>query len=180
MKNHTLEYCPGCGHKTFLPNSDKSYRCSACGFLLYRNAVAAVAAIIECQHKILLTIRANDPDAGKLDLPGGFVDNGETAEAAMERELAEEIGFRPPSLTYFGSYPNTYPYAGVVYKTLDLIFTCPLEALPDLQPDDDVSDLVWVSTRAIPFERIAFDSLRKALADYSVHHRCNPAGTIAR
>jgi 8-oxo-dGTP pyrophosphatase MutT (NUDIX family) len=39
-----------------------------------------------------------------LELPGGMIDEGETATAAATRELREETGFAAPSLEHLGSY----------------------------------------------------------------------------
>lgn len=101
-----------------------------------------------------------------LDLPGGFVDNSETGEASLLRELDEELGLTGVSLRYLASFPNTYPYAGIVYRTLDLIFLVELDTKPELQPADDVAAIRWISAEAVPYEDIAFDSVRAALRYY--------------
>lgn len=44
--------------------------------------------------QVLLIQRSNPPFEGKWAIPGGFVDVGESAEAAAKRELAEETGLR--------------------------------------------------------------------------------------
>jgi len=43
---------------------------------------------------VLLARRARAPYAGLWDLPGGFLEAGETPEAALGRELREELGAR--------------------------------------------------------------------------------------
>ena len=64
--------CPNCGHtvKTF------------------RNPVPTVDVIIEYEGGIVLILRKNPPPGWAL--PGGFVDYGETVEAAAHREAKEE------------------------------------------------------------------------------------------
>lgn len=113
--------------------------------------------------EILFAVRAGAPQAGKLDLPGGFVDNDESGEASLLRELDEELGLTGIDPRYMASFPNTYPYAGVVYKTLDLIYLVELDEKPELRPADDVAGIRWISADAIPFEELAFESVRRAL-----------------
>ncbi len=174
-QSRSIRFCPHCGEPTFLPESDKSWRCASCDFVWYQNTAAAVAAIILHAGEILFAVRASAPQAGKLDLPGGFVDNDETVEEALSRELAEELGLQGVSASYMASFPNTYPYAGIEYKTVDLIYVVELEERPLLRPADDVAGVRWVSAMDIPFEQIAFDSAKRALKFFRAH-RAGQAG----
>jgi len=164
-----MQYCPACGQQTLRPSSPKSFHCSACGFVLFLNTAAAAAAILEYQEQILLVVRAQDPEQGKLDLPGGFVDYDETTEAALLRELREELGLEPtasPSPLYFGSFPNLYPYRGMTYRVVDSVYRISFQSLPMLNPADDVADIQWVDRTQIPFPEVAFPSIRQALTAY--------------
>lgn len=123
-----------------------------------------MAALLECNDEVLLVVRARDPAQGKLDLPGGFVDVGESAEAALLRELREELGFEPNcDPAYLGSLPNRYTYRGMTYGTVDAFFRIELLSRPELKPADDVADVIWVSRKAIPYSDVAFSSIRQAL-----------------
>jgi ADP-ribose pyrophosphatase YjhB (NUDIX family) len=171
----SLRFCPDCGAQAFLPTSGKSWRCASCDFVFYQNTAAAVAVIIRYAGEILFAVRAGEPQAGKLDLPGGFVDDSESAEAALSRELAEELGLRDVRASYMASFPNTYPYAGVDYKTVDLIYVAELAERPSLQPADDAAGVRWINVWDIPFEQVAFDSIRRALTyfrDHCCDRRC--------
>jgi NADH pyrophosphatase NudC (nudix superfamily) len=161
-----LTRCPRCGGERLGWPSPKSFECSDCGFVLFLNIAAAVAVIMECRGKLLFGVRKHDPGKGMLDLPGGFVDAGETAEEALGREIGEELGIALPEMHYLFSFPNHYPYRGMDYDTLDLIFLVHWDQPPQLKVADDLEDAVWVARDAVEYERIAFDSIRKAVRRY--------------
>src|ERR1039457_2303418 len=91
MNTASITRCPRCGSESIFWPSLKNIECTACGFVLFLNMAAAVAVIMECRGKILFGIRKHEPARGMLDLPGGFVDPGETAEEAVRREVKEEL-----------------------------------------------------------------------------------------
>ncbi|NVO00734.1 MAG: NUDIX domain-containing protein [Geobacteraceae bacterium] len=162
----TIVHCPGCGGQNLSWPTRKNFSCGDCGFLLYLNTAAAAAVIIECRGKILFGLRKNEPGRGMLDLPGGFVDPGESGEEAALREVREETGIELPELHYLFSLPNSYHYRDVVYDTLDLIFHCRLTELPLMQAADDLVELLWIDYGNIVIENIAFISLRQAVKRY--------------
>ncbi len=165
-ENKSITRCPGCGSEALSWPTPKNFECADCGFALFLNIAAAVAVIMECRGKILFGVRKHDPGRGMLDLPGGFVDAGETAEEAVRREVKEELGIDIPELRYLFSLPNRYPYGGIVYDTLDLIFLVQLDEPPDVKADDDLEDVMWVGRDDVEYEKIAFESLRRAVRRY--------------
>lgn len=55
--------------------------------------IAVAAAIIEYQNKVLLALRAKEQHQGGLwEFPGGKIEQDETPERALRREIAEELG----------------------------------------------------------------------------------------
>ncbi len=141
--------------------------CPACGFRYYHNCAAAVAGLIETPGGIVIVKRAADPGKGLYDLPGGFVDYGETFEAALRREVGEELGVSIRNLAYFCSFPNVYIFDEVTYFTTDAVFTC---TLPDEQgqlcPGGEIKAVEILPPESIDPLSVAFDSIRAALAKY--------------
>jgi mutator protein MutT len=154
-------YCPKCGKPELVQDSEKSIRCAACGFRYFINMNAAVAAVIRNdKNEILFTVRKHEPAAGMLDLPGGFVDMGETAENAVRREILEELNLEISSLEYWGSYTNRYLYAEVEYQTLDLVFLCSVKTFDSIKAADDVSGYVFKNPKSVKPHEIGLESIK--------------------
>ena len=66
--------------------------CDGCGFVFYLGPKLVAGAIFEMDGGIVLVQRDIEPGYGKWTFPGGFVERGERAEAAAEREALEETG----------------------------------------------------------------------------------------
>lgn len=159
--NELFRYCPKCGACALKRSSEKSISCSACGFEYFFNPAGAVAALIVNDHnELLVTIRAHDPGKGLWDLPGGFVDPGESAETALRREIKEELNLEVESLDYLASAPNTYCYKQVTYSTVDIAYVCRVSDFANLNAGDDVETTMFVTASQINARRFAFESIR--------------------
>ena len=155
MSYSLITHCPQCGNTSLSWQSRKNFSCTDCGFVLYLNIAAAVAVIIEYQGKILFAVRKHDPGSGMLDLPGGFADPGESAEAAARRELREELNIDIKDMRYLFSFPNQYSYKGIEYDTLDMIFLAKFDTIPEVEAGDDPAGSLWIAFDDIELERIA-------------------------
>lgn len=162
-----FQYCPKCGGSQLTGWHQKGMRCAACQFVYFHNSAAAVAGIIETDKGIVLTQRAIEPKRGFLDLPGGFVDYRESFEQALRREIAEEIGADAFDFRYIGSFSNVYEYGGVTYFTADAVFACRANHLPEQVANDEIAAIVVVNPREFDLERLAFESLKAALRQYT-------------
>jgi mutator protein MutT len=169
MQFSTLfHYCPCCGSDAFVVNNEKSMKCNHCGFVFYINASAAVAAFI-CNDKgeLLVCRRAKEPAKGTLDLPGGFVDNHESAEEALRRELREELGAEVVDAKYLFSLPNTYIYSGLSIPTLDIFFECTVKNYQNLQAADDVESIAFMALSEVDPDRFGLTSVREGVKRYT-------------
>lgn len=122
--SNDFNVCPKCQSKNIEYKNNRKWFCPDCGFDLYNNVAAAVGLIIEdTDGSIIFEVRAKEPRKGFLALPGGFCDPDESAEQSVFRECLEETGVQPESINYIASFPNTYVYKDITYKTCDLFFT---------------------------------------------------------
>ncbi|MGH8507348.1 MAG: NUDIX hydrolase [Gammaproteobacteria bacterium] len=170
MQDSPLFYCPKCGNHTLAKANRKWFECKRCTFTVYRNVAAAVAAIIECDGGIIVTRRAKEPQKGKLGLAGGFVDADETLEEALRREVEEELGgMRIYDLRYLCSFPNTYPFEGIDYFTIDSVFVCKSDSKEMKPAQDEAEHAEILDPRKLNLEDVAFSSLRNALKRYVEH-----------
>jgi len=159
-----FKYCPTCGSSEFVLNNEKSMHCKKCDFILYVNASAATAAFIQNKNGDLLVCqRAKEPAKGTLDLPGGFVDENETAEEAITREIREELEGEVEKLEYLFSLPNLYEYSGLTIPTLDMFFSCQLKSNENLKASDDVENFEFIPSEKINPELFGLKSIRKAI-----------------
>ena len=170
IKMHVLDkfcYCPVCGSKHFVEQTEKSKHCEECGFEYFLNPSSAVAAfILNKQGELLVTRRKYEPGRGTLDLPGGFCDIGETIGEALIREIKEETNLTIKEKCYFCSLPNKYRYSEFDIPTLDAFFVCSVEDETLLKAADDVEEALWMPLSDVRTEQFGLRSIRQALHDF--------------
>jgi len=161
-----FRFCPRCGLSRTAENQGRNpLSCSGCGLVYYFNpTVAAAALVADAEGRILVIRRAKDPSAGKLGVPGGFIDIGESAEEGLRREVREEVGIEIDQLQFLVSFPNFYHYREVTYPVVDLYFTAIALNPASARPLDAVAGVEWRHSSDIPDDEIAFPSMRVAIA----------------
>jgi NAD+ diphosphatase len=105
-------FCPQCATPLQLLSADEDsgpktrLRCAACGFTHWNNPTPVLAAVIELADRdgqLLLARNAAWP--GKMfGLITGFMEAGETPEAGIAREVAEETSLKVDALSLIGVY----------------------------------------------------------------------------
>lgn len=119
----------------------------------------AVDIVVQRGQHFLFIRRKFPPFQGELALPGGFVEDNESCEAAAIRELAEETGIRVEGkqLRLIGvfSKPKRDPRQRVISVAYHAVVPRGTEA----QAGDDAASLVWVKKSDWLNEPLAFDHL---------------------
>lgn len=83
-------YCPFCGSTSLSPlKSDDGIKCHQCGEVVYFNSKPSATGVFHKERKVLLV---RDLSNSGWDLPGGFLNHGESPEIGLKREIREELG----------------------------------------------------------------------------------------
>jgi ADP-ribose pyrophosphatase YjhB (NUDIX family) len=163
-------YCPSCADRGIAFDGKNRFFCRNCGFTYYQNTAATGSLVVNTESGILLLVRGSEPGRGKLGLPGGFIDPGEGVIEGLRRECREEIGWDcGERVAFFASFPNVYPYKGVVYHTCDMFFSVAAGGLTEkdlsLQAGE-TSGCRFIPKKRLRMDELAFDSAKRALRTF--------------
>lgn len=140
-----FQYCPKCKHD--LTAKDNREECPNCGFIHYHDMVACASVVPVKDDKVLINIRRDEPYKGQVDLIGGFIEPGETAEHAAVREAKEETGLDVKIVKMFGTYADQYGKDGVY--TMNIQFIVEITG-GEMKASDDAAALEWIDIKEIP------------------------------
>jgi len=130
---------------------------------------ATVAAIITPSNEqpatILLTKRSVPPFQGYWCLPGGHIDDYETAEDAVVREVMEETGIRFCSPTFLGFFDELFPEYN--FHAVALAFYGVGTGSATLMPDE-VEEIGWFPLDEALTTPLAFNNVQ-ILQRYANH-----------
>ncbi len=155
-------FCPRCGAKTEMTMAGWQRHCAACGAQHFPRTDPVVIMLITRGNRTLLGRSPGWPE-GMYSCLAGFVEPGETLEAAVRREVFEEAGIKVGQVRYLASQPWAFPGS--------LMLGCHGEALDEaIHPDPaEIEDALWMGR----------EELMEAFAGR--HRRVQPAreGSIA-
>jgi ADP-ribose pyrophosphatase YjhB (NUDIX family) len=158
-----MKYCSNCGSpvRSLIPPGDTlpRYVCDACTTIHYQNPKIVVGCIPEWEGKILMCRRAIEPRHGLWTLPAGFLENHETTIEGAMRETLEEAHARVEISMLYALY--NVPHINQVYllfrgRLLDLNF----------KPGAESQEVQLFDERQIPWEKLAFRTVRETLNTY--------------
>ena len=131
-------FCARCGAESAAMTGGWQRDCAACGSHHFPRTDPVVIMLITNGNNVLMGRSPGWPE-GMYSLLAGFIEPGETMEAAVRREVFEESGVRVSDVRYLASQPWPFPAS--------LMFGCAGNALDsDITIDpSEIEDALWVS-----------------------------------
>ncbi|WP_265446182.1 NAD(+) diphosphatase [Flexivirga meconopsidis] len=155
-------FCPFSGHATEVAEAGWLRHCPGCGRDHYpRTDPAVIMSVIDADDRILLGRGHNFAGKG-MSVLAGFVEPGESLEAAVAREVMEEVGVPVTDVQFLGDQPWPFP------ASLMVGFTCRATATKLTLDPVEIADARWFSRT----------ELADAVADGQL--RLSPRLSIAR
>ena len=166
-------FCSRCGallvRRFHAPDGRERLICEGCGRIQYENPTVVGAVLLEREGAVLLLRRAQAPRAGTWVFPGGFVELGETVEAAAVRECREETGATPALGPLLGVYSRPGP--GVVI----VVYRAAIAA-GEPRAGHEATEVAWFTPDRIPWSDLAFDTTEATLQDWVALRRLSRSG----
>ncbi|MDA7429655.1 NAD(+) diphosphatase [Primorskyibacter aestuariivivens] len=131
-------FCSRCGAESAMAMSGWERACGACGGKHFPRTDPVVIMLITHGNSVLMGRSPGWPE-GMYSLLAGFVEPGETLEAAVRREVYEEAGITVGAVEYLASQPWPFPSS--------LMFGCRGDAMTrDITIDPlEIEDAQWIS-----------------------------------
>ncbi len=102
-------FCSVCGGRTTVGQAGWVRRCAGCGALDFPRADPAVIMAVTDDADRIVLVHGARWDPGRYSTVAGYVEAGESGEAAVVREVAEETGLRVASVELVASQPWPFP-----------------------------------------------------------------------
>lgn len=131
-------FCAACGAASRPAMGGWQRNCPSCGAHHFPRTDPVVIMLITRGNRVLVGRNGNWPE-GMYSLLAGFIEPGETLEAAVRREVLEEAGIRVGAVRYLASQPWPFPAS--------LMFGCAGEALDEeirIDPQE-LEDACWIT-----------------------------------
>lgn len=101
-------FCGTCGGPTRPIKAGGARQCTACGAQFFPRIDPSVIMAVWRGDRCLLGRRRGRPP-GNFSCVAGYIEQGETIEEAVAREVFEEVGLRVDQVTYQASQPWPFP-----------------------------------------------------------------------
>ena len=131
-------FCSICGQKTSMTRGGQVRRCSECKAEHFPRTDPVVITLVSDNDRCLLgQSRGRVYSLKMYSALAGFVDQGESIEEAVTREIMEEAGISVENIRYHSSQPWPFPWSLMIGCHADAATT---EISMD---DDEMADVRW-------------------------------------
>ena len=136
--HRTHQFCARCGKPSQIDQAGWRRRCTDCGAMHFPRTDPVVIMLILYKDRALVGRQAVWPQT-MYSLLAGFMEPGETIEAAVRRETLEEAGVPVGRVRYAACQPWPFPAS--------LMIACVGEALTEkLDPDfNEIEEVMWIT-----------------------------------
>jgi len=134
----THRHCAKCGVQSEITQAGWQRSCPACNAQHFPRTDPVVIVLALHGNNVLLGRSPHWP-AGMYSLLAGFMEPGETIEAASRREVFEESGIKLGPITYLSSQPWPYP-SSLMFGTMGHAENTDITLDPE-----ELEDAIWVS-----------------------------------
>jgi NAD+ diphosphatase len=139
----TSGYCPRCGAPATRIEGEWGKKCARCGYEHYPHLHPATIVLVRDGQRVLLTRKAGWVP-NRYALVAGFVDNGESLEACVAREIKEEVGVDVKDIRYVGSQNWPFP------SQMMIGFVATYAGGDVVIDTDELEDARWFDCTALP------------------------------
>ena len=136
--HRTHQFCARCGAPTDMAMAGWQRDCPACGAHHFPRTDPVVIMLITHGNSVLVGRSPGWPE-GMYSLLAGFVEPGETIEAAVRREVLEESGIQVGDVSYLSSQPWPFP-SSLMFGCLGVALTTEITVDPE-----ELEHALWVS-----------------------------------
>jgi len=134
-----MSFCLQCGHRLVWIEVDRRRRLKcgspSCNFVHWDNPTPIVAGIVELDGCVVLVRNKGWPEKW-LGIVAGFLERGETPEAAILREVKEELGLDGEIVTFVGNYS--------FFERNQLILAFYIQAQGEIQMGEELEEVKMI------------------------------------
>ncbi|WP_246077850.1 NAD(+) diphosphatase [Neptunomonas concharum] len=136
-------FCGRCGAKMHHHAEDLAKHCGQCDLVQYPRISPCVIVLVVDGDRCLLARSPRFPP-GRFSTLAGFIEAGETAEAAVHREIKEEVGIDVKNVRYARSQSWPFPHSLMLGFYADY-------AGGELKPDGiEIEEAHWYTRDTLP------------------------------
>lgn len=154
------QYCGHCGSAMNFMQQQLGKVCGKCTHSVYPLIMPCVIVAIIKDNSSILLAEINRPDFRIQSVLAGFIEAGETLEAAVTREVKEEVAINIKNIKYYGSQPWSFS------QSLMIAFTAEYDS-GEIQVDgEEIQHAAWYTVDQLVDLPLEFSIARELIENF--------------